>query len=254
MTRRIAVALVIISAACVAQGGPPFATDDPAPVDYQHWEIYLASQVAHDSGGWSGTAPHMEVNYGAISNLQLHLIAPLAFVAPSHASTQFGYGDTELGAKFRFVGETDLRPQIGIFPLLEAPSGDSNRGLGSGHTDIFLPLWVQKSFGPWETYGGGGYWINPGSGNRDWWLVGWLLQRQVTSALTIGAEVFYETAQEDGGEPGTRYNAGAIYDFSETYHLLLSAGQAIQGPSGFQAYAAFQVTFGPETSSAASGN
>jgi hypothetical protein len=23
--------------------GPPFVTDDPVPVDYQHWEVYLAS-------------------------------------------------------------------------------------------------------------------------------------------------------------------------------------------------------------------
>src|ERR1019366_8989957 len=27
-----------------APAGPPFLTDDPEPVEYQHWEFYLASQ------------------------------------------------------------------------------------------------------------------------------------------------------------------------------------------------------------------
>lgn len=53
----------------VASAGPPFVTDDPEPVEHDHWEIYLASQDQHDSNGWTGTAPHLEVNYGAIKDL-----------------------------------------------------------------------------------------------------------------------------------------------------------------------------------------
>ena len=55
-----------------ALAGPPYVTDDPEPVEYHHWEVYLASQLAHEPGAWSGTAPHIEVNYGALPNLQLH--------------------------------------------------------------------------------------------------------------------------------------------------------------------------------------
>ena len=150
-----------------------------------------------------------------------------------------------MGVKYRFIEETVRCPQIGAFPLAEVPTGDRERGLGSGEVQVFLPLWLQKSSGPWTTYGGGGYWVNPGAGNRNWWLAGWLLQCQVSSNLAVGAEVIHETAQEEGGESGTRYNAGAIFDFSATSHLLLSAGQTVQGPSGFQAYLAFQLTFGP---------
>ncbi len=138
----LAVLLSILSLALAgkAHAGPPFVTDDPEPVELYHWEVYVASLVAHDSGGWSGTAPHLEINYGAVPNLQLHLVAPLTFSAPKGASTQYGYGDTELGFKYRFIEETDHRPQIGIFPLIELPSGDSTRGLGNGKAQIFLPL------------------------------------------------------------------------------------------------------------------
>jgi hypothetical protein len=88
----------------------------------------------------------------------------------------YGYGDTELGAKFRFVHEGEFVPQIGTFPLAELPTGDSARGLGSGQVEVFLPLWLQKSVGPLLTYGGGGYCINPGAGNHDWLFLGWHLE------------------------------------------------------------------------------
>ena len=186
MVKRILVsAFWWIGLAQLAWAGPPFTTDDPEPVEYQHWEVYLASQVAHDKDGWSGTSPHLEVNYGVLPNVQLHLIAPVSFVAPSHEPSRFGYGETELGVKYRFFEETDYFPQIGTFPLIEVPTGDRKRGLGNGHEQIFLPLWLQKSFEPWTTYGGAGYWINPGNENRNWWYVGWLLQRELTSGFTL---------------------------------------------------------------------
>jgi hypothetical protein len=248
-TRRNARAALLllgfVATGLLALAGPPFATDDPEPVEYQHWEVYLGSQFEHSSDGASGTLPHVEVNYGVQPNLQLHLIAPLGFDAPSGAGRQYGYGDTELGAKYRFVDESDGVPQVGVFPLVELPTGNSARGLGSGHTQLFLPVWLQKSSGSWTTYGGGGYWINPGAGNRNWWFAGWLIQRQVRPDLAVGMEIFHETAQTDGGASATRMNFGIIWDLDKTRHVLASVGPTIQGPSGYQAYLALQFTFGP---------
>ena len=34
--------------------------------------------------------------------------------------------------------------------------------------------------GPRTTYGGGGYWINPGPDNKNFWQLGWLGQRDIT--------------------------------------------------------------------------
>lgn len=229
--------------AAPAAAGPPYITDDPEPVAYQHWEVYVASLLSRDEGAWSGTAPHVEVNYGAVPNLQLHIIMPLSFARSTSGTTTYGYGDTELGAKFRFVQETPTCPQVGSFPLLEVPTGDRQRGLGSGQLQAFLPLWLQKSYGPWTTYGGGGYWINPGPGNHDWGYVGWLLQRQFLPTATAGVEVFHTTVQDEGGEPETRFNVGLVVDLSDLQHVLISAGRGLQGPNEFQSYVAYQLTF-----------
>lgn len=228
-----------------AAAGPPFITDDPEPVEFKHWEVYAASLFNNDKFGLTGTAPHIEVNYGAAPNVQLHIIAPMSYSRPIFGSMQYGFGDTELGVKWRFAQESAHKPMVGIFPLIEVPTGDEGRGLGSGQTSIFLPLWVQKSWGPWTTYGGGGYWHNPGAGNLDYGFVGWMLQKSVTKKLAIGAELFYAGATVSGGTSRTGCNVGAMYDFDEGHHLLLSVGDDVHGTNRGMAYLAYQWTFGP---------
>jgi hypothetical protein len=229
-----------------AWAGPPFVTDDPEPVEFRHWEIYLAAQYKHDRDQDSSTLPHLEINYGAIPNVQIHLIAPLVYVKPEGSGSQYGYGDTELGVKFRFIQEKDYIPQVGIFPMVEFPTGDSDKDLGNGRTQYFLPVWLQKSWGPWTTYGGAGYWINPGDDNKDWWQFGWLIQRKITEMLTLGTELYYKTTSTEDGKDTTGYSFGAIVNITENHHILLSAGQDIDGPNYFSAYIGYQFTFGPQ--------
>ncbi len=222
--------LAVVANMGAALAGPPFVTDDPEPVDLGHWEVYGFSAATQARGDIGGTLAGVEVNYGAAPNLQLHVIAPLAFDAPSGGSAKIGPGDLELGAKYRFVnpGPDDWWPQIGVFPLIEVPSGDAKRGLGTGTTREHFPIWLQKDFGRWTTYGGGGYWINPGRGNSNYWFAGWLLQRQVTDNFALGAEIFHQTADTVGGSDRTGFNLGGIFDITEHYHLLFSAGRGLQ--------------------------
>ena len=228
-----------------ALAGPPFLTDDPEPVEYRHWEVYLASQYMHDRDATSATAPHVEINYGLVPNVQIHLIAPMMSVRPKGDASHYGYGDTEIGIKYRFIQETDTQPMAGVFPLIEVPTGDKSRGLGNGTAQLFLPLWLQKSLGPWTTYGGGGYWINPGQGNRDYWSFGWEAQRDISEQLTIGVEIFHKTPAEEGGDSETGFNVGAIINFNQMHHLLLSTGRDLSGPNLASFYISYQLTFGP---------
>jgi len=101
----------------IALAGPPFVM---SLTTRSRWNSSigksLAAQYKHDRDQVSSTLPHLEINYGAIPNLQIHIIAPLVYVKPEGAGSQYGYGDTELGVKFRFIQETDRLPQMGIVP------------------------------------------------------------------------------------------------------------------------------------------
>ncbi len=230
-----------------ATAGPPFATDDPVPVDTGHWEIYGFSNRLDADDDKNGVLAGLEVNYGAAANLQLHLIVPLAFDYPAGGPFEAGPGDIELGAKYRFLDASaeTWQIQVATFPLIEVPTGKSSAGLGAGQLRAYLPLWLEKDFGAWTTYGGGGYWINPGPGNRDYWFGGWLLQRRITDKLAFGGEVFYQTRDEATGQDGAGFNLGAIYDLNAHYHLLLSAGRGLQNvhSNRFSYYIGLQHTF-----------
>jgi len=240
--------LALTSTACFA-GGPPFITDDPEPVDFQHWEVYFASIDYRQFGYTTGTLPHLEVNYGAVPNLQLHVIAPMAYYQGPSGPFAYGYGDTELGAKYRFIQETKDCPMVGIFPLVELPTGSASRGLGTGSTAFYLPLWLQKSFGAWTAYGGGGFWHIPAAGFRDYWFSGLTLQCQTTKNLMIGGEVYHTTSQAPGMGDISGFNVGGVYDFNEGHHLMASIGTGFEGNSHGTAYLAYQWTFGPHEKS-----
>jgi hypothetical protein len=66
----------------VAMAGPPYRTDDPEPVDYQHWEYYAFTTGTHINGDTSGIGPAAEFNYGLIPNGQFHIVVPAAFDVP----------------------------------------------------------------------------------------------------------------------------------------------------------------------------
>ena len=257
LTAGLALAAFVLMASPVI-AGPPFLTDDPEPVELGHYEFYTLSTGTVTKDGTTAFLPAFEFNYGLIPNGQVHIIAPGALNSPAAGTNAYGYGDTELGFKYRFIGEDKegVRPQVGIFPMLELPTGDVSRGLGDGHARVFLPVWVQKSFGDWTTYGGGGYWINRDEqlGEKDYTFFGWLLQRKITDKLTLGGEIFHETA---GILPGrtsfdlnskdtTGFNLGGIYDFDEHNHLLFSVGRALQNAADtnqFSWYLGWQVTW-----------
>jgi hypothetical protein len=156
----IVVACCLVCAPLPALAGPPFMADDPEPVEYQHSEFYIASQQTKSTSGRSGTLPHIEYNYGAAPDVHLHITIPYAFSSPAGGPTEKGVGDTELGIKYRFTRETEKCPMAGIFPILLAHTGDYNKGLGAGGTQLFLPVWIQKKWDEWQSYGGGSYWIS----------------------------------------------------------------------------------------------
>lgn len=222
--------LAILGSICclptaAALAGPPYITDDAEPTDYRHFEIYLFDQGTHIDGDTSGAAG-IDFNYGATPNLQVTAVLPLAYDDPRGANTAVDLGNIELAAKYRVLHQADIGWDVAVFPRLFLPSGSSR--VGERHFSLLLPLWLERDWGHWSTFGGGGCVINRGDGSKDFCVEGWALTQQMLPNLQLGAEIVHQSADTKGGRSMTAIGAGIKYDITDNYHLLAYAGPDLE--------------------------
>jgi len=237
-------ALLVVAAPTPA--GPPFATDDPEPVDLGHTEVYVALAETKTTDGWTGDAPFVEYNYGAAPGLHLHVGMPLAFSAPAQGASHIGPGDAEAGAKFRFVEEDGAIPMMAVYPTVFAPTGKASEGLGGGDWQAFLPLWLEKNWGPWQVNTGAGYWMDFAAPSQNHWFMGVQVQKDLSSALTLGGEIIHDAGGAPWDGQSTGFNLGVVCNLTENDHILLSAGRGltqVAATNEFSSYLAYQRTW-----------
>lgn len=258
---KVATLLLFVAAGreALAQG-PPYQTDDPVPVDLHHYEFYVFGGVDGTPVEADSTGPAFEFNWGAIPRVQLHAILPFGVAAPSNSRvyapsgagpTKFGLTDSEVGVKLAIIKEGKLMPQIGTFTMFELPTGNSTNGLGVGKAWYKLPVWLQKNSGKWLFDGGVGYTVAPQTGYRDYLYTGWLVKRELSERLELGAEVFAhgrEGAAAPQTQRSTMIDVGGYYHFKhhEGEQFLFCYGHSIAGQTENYAYVGMYWTWGKD--------
>ena len=240
----ILLVLVMIMVVTGLKAGPPYLTDDPDPVKFHHWEFYLSTQHIFDARNSSsaGSLPQVEVNYGVLPGVQLHIVIPLTYQFSSPHDFEMGYAATEVGIKYRFVKERKNIPEIGVFPIVEIPMASDSR-FADQKIQVFLPVWFQKSWNKFSSYGGAGYWINPGSGNKNWVFVGWQAQYDFSKFITLGSELYFRTAPTTENNAITGFTIGGSLNFTEHMHLIFSGGHSIVNENLATAYVGLYITY-----------
>ncbi|MEA2999687.1 MAG: hypothetical protein QOK17_1520 [Sphingomonadales bacterium] len=239
---RRAAALATGAWAAAAAAGPPYVTDDPEPTDLGHWEIYVF-------GAGSGQHRDLEseggidLNYGGFKDVQLTATLPVALTHQGGRGTRVGPGDVELGVKYRFIKAERGGFEAAIFPRVILPTGGHR--FGTGRVRLLLPLWAQKDFDRWSLFGGAGYTINPGAGNRDFWQSGLALTRSLSERTSLGGEAWIEGADAVGGHRTIGLGLGGIHKLGGPFALLVSGGPTWEhrGARGWRGYAALGLSF-----------
>lgn len=219
-----AAAMLALAAAWPAQAGPPYVTDDPQPADRGRWEIYNFATGANEAGSTAGEAG-LDFNYGAAKDLQLTLVIPGAFEHDADG-THLGMGVVEMAAKLKVAHQDGLGLDVAVFPRVFLPTAPVR--FASPHANLLLPVWAGRDLGKWSVFGGGGYQINPGAGNRDFWISGLAVTRSLSERLNLGAEVYHRTRDGDDARDFTGLNLGVIYKLTDHWSLLASGGPGVQ--------------------------
>ena len=265
--RRFACATLLITFALLAfiasplrAQGPPYQTDDPVPVDFRHYEFYIFGSADGTPVEMDSMGPAFEFNWGALPRVQIHAVLPWGVVAPSNnpiylpsgtGSTEFGLLDMEIGAKIAIIKESKHVPQIGTFTMFELPTGNADKGLGVGATWYKLPLWLQKNFGKWLVDGGAGETIVPQTGFHNFPYGGFLVKRELSERLELGAEVFSHGGEGPAApqtEASTMIDAGGYYHVKHNpnQQFLFCYGHSVAGQTENYAYVGLYWTWGKD--------
>jgi hypothetical protein len=238
---RFAYGLLIAAAATPSVAGPPYLTDDPIPTDLGHWEIYAFATAEGHGSRFDGDAG-VDLNYGAAEGVQLTATLPVTFSHVPDARWQSGTGDVELGVKYRFFEDDKAGFSAAVFPRAILPTASHAAG---EKTRLLLPLWLGKDFaGGTHIFGGGGYEINPGLGNRDFWQAAVAATQDLSSHVSIGAEITRQGPEETGGTAQTRAGIGSIVKLGDRYALLFSGGPTwADHKTSYHFYAALGLNF-----------
>jgi Putative MetA-pathway of phenol degradation len=183
------------------------------------------------------------------------VVAPLnnPVYAPSGIGpTEFGLTDMELGAKIAFIKESKHIPQIGSFTMFEIPTGNADKGLGVGKVWYKIPIWLQKNVGKWTFDGGAGYQVVPQNGFRNFPYTGWLVKKELSEQLELGAEVF---AHGGEGSAASQTEASTMVDVGGYYHFkhhpgeqfLFCYGHSVAGQTENYAYVGMYWTWGKDS-------
>jgi hypothetical protein len=208
----------------------PFYTDDtsvtaPKTLHVEIFDEFDGLQSSQFPDERQNTA-NIKVNFSPLSRLELDVDVPYLTIqrAPGTDSSH-GIGDTNLGAKWSFREATpdSFNPTFAASFYVEFPTGDASQELGSGLTDYWLNLIMQKKLSEASRIN-----VNLGvlfAGNTSTGDVGIQTRRgqvytggisllhDVTSQLSLGGEI-YGGVSDGAGQDKTQLQGmlGAQYN------------------------------------------
>ncbi len=219
----VAACALFFGATCAAWAGPPYLTDDPVPVAYRNYEIYIGYQGEYGNGETETALPFAEINYGPLHNVQ---------IAGSFSLTKSDTDD--FGIKYRFIPESSSRPQVAFYP-----------SIGNSQT-LFLPLWAQKTIGRVTLFGGGGWNRDASAGGQNYWSGGLAGTYEFSDQVNAGLEIYSTGSNRIGERGSTSIGIGMNDDYSRIHSVLFSLGTSIAGARTFHAYLAYELRLGPK--------
>lgn len=221
--------------AALAQGGPPYYTNDPGTPGNHNWEINLAYMPFLYSNHSVTHTPDVDINFGLGDRIQLTFENAWLRVDDLPGSPKYGLGQDQLGFKWRFYDNESSGFAISLFPQvsLNNPNHSADRGITPRGASVILPLEFSKRLGPinlnWEL----GY--NAVHAGPDGWLAGVVVGRDLTQNLEMDAE-FYGLGTFHVSSDQETFGIGARYKIHPPFILLLMAGRSVQPASNGQPF------------------
>jgi len=215
-------ALIHFSPLALAQGGPPFRSDDPDTPGNKLWEINTLLIGSRNPTEGSYETPNIDINYGLGNRVQLKYEIPLSIYesrgVPGHVAG--GLGNSLLGVKWRFYahhprtevsGQVDKREStfgMSIYPqvALNNPTHSVRRGIAEPGPQLLIPAEVNAKIGPIRISGELGYWF-ASKGVPNSWIRGVIVGHEFRNKAELSVELFDQHATNGTGDEANTHDS-----------------------------------------------
>jgi hypothetical protein len=216
----------LIPAGALAQGGPPYYTNDPGTPGTKNWEINLGYMPFLFDGQSISHTPDVDINFGAGERVQLTYESAWLRVHNPNQPLKYGLEQDQLGIKWRFLDKGD-NGAISIFPQLSInnPNNAVRRGITPPGDSLIVPVEFTKKIGPVDVNLEAGY--NLVKRGPDGWLTGLVVGHEFTKRFELDAE-FYATGTFHPSYAQPTFDVGARYRLHRPLILLLMAGRGVE--------------------------
>jgi hypothetical protein len=209
-----------------AAGSPPLVTDDPGTPGDRHWEINVGLSTEHRPGVRASEMPLFDINYGIGDRLQLKYEVPYQTLHEAGSSRVTGFGNSELGLKWRFFDAGEKGPAASVYPQwgFNTPGSNSaDHGLVEHGSALKLPFQFEQEVGPVTIVAEAGREFRTGG---DTWFYGISAGHQFTDKLELAVEL---AGEADTGLHRSVLitNIGVVINLSERTSIMFSLGREL---------------------------
>lgn len=181
----------------------PFQVDSTSTTE----DVKLKSTLEHRDSKDTWIAPKLAAAFPVNERLELEASTGYRKVERDGVAHE-GLGDSALKFKWRVADETPRGVAVALIPELSLPTGDEDRGLGSGHAGLVVPMVVEKHLGTVTLAGQLGYGRSFDGEDEGYVPLGVLVMVKLLDTFRLGMELAGEARADHFSDCELSTNVG----------------------------------------------
>lgn len=223
----------------------PLITDDTGVQGKGKFQIEVNGETGTDKQTIAGATEKTSasqaattITYGATDHLDIVVTAPYQWIRVKQdgttVSSESGMADVTIEAKWRFFDKDGL--SFALKPGISLPTGDEQKGLGSGKSAYSLFCIATKEAEPWAFHGNIGIirnendpqWVDE---EKNLWHASVAAEFAATKSLRIVGNVGMEKNPEKGASDNPAFGIlGVIYSLTPDFEIDAGVKQGLTDP------------------------
>jgi hypothetical protein len=211
-------------------GPPPMRLDDSDTPGPNNWETNVALNTQRGGGERRTELPSLDINYGIGDTLQVNFTVPYVFARQQEGESgalrpvnENGFGDSQLGLKYRFYDDKESGLSFAIAPTLQFETPGANRSVSEGRTIVVLPVIMTREFSTASITANAG--VEASSQERRY-FAGFGVGTRLSTHLALLAEIV-GTDLNAAEEKRALFNVGLRWKVSDSQSLAAAFGRDV---------------------------